>query len=179
MIETILIVTVVLIMALLSVNALRGRRDLRDIRRMLAEAQVTPERLLETFNEHLATLRHLSSLFRDDDYLWLRHEMGLAAAARDLKRRRIRLARDYLKLMQEDFNRLSAIHHLITPDGESVETVDQLAAMSLRFRYRIRLAHLLLPLNYVRLNLSPLADLNRALDTLTLRLNTQMDNPKH
>jgi hypothetical protein len=101
--------------------------------------------------------------------------MGLVEAAQALKRRRIRLAREYLKLMQEDFNRLSAIHHVIAPNGDSAESMDQVAAMSLRFRFRIRLASLLLPLNYIHLKLSPLADLNRSFDSLTVRLATPLE----
>ncbi|MBN2433196.1 MAG: hypothetical protein JXQ27_17130 [Acidobacteria bacterium] len=176
MMETVMIVAVVVTLALLSALALRGRRDLREIRQTLAEAQVTPERLLETFNDHLATLRHLSSLFRDDDYHWLRQELGLSAAARTLKHRRIRLARAYLRLMLEDFNRLSTIHHVLASEATAQDSRDQVAAMTLRVKFRIYLACLLLPLNYVRLNLSPLADLSRTFNALALRLTGQLEH---
>jgi len=175
MIETIIIVAVVFILALLSALALRGRRDLRDIRQTLADAQVTPEQLLETFTEHLATIHHLSALFRDDDYHWLRHEVHLPGAARTLKRRRIHLARAYLKLMLADFNRLSTLHHVLALETAAQASRDQVAAMTLRFKFRIRLAGLLLPLNYIRLNLSPLADLGRSFDALALRLTRQLE----
>jgi hypothetical protein len=160
MLQAVIITVIVLALAGLAGWSLHHRSAAR----REATARMTraaPDRLWEDLlAPHAALGTSLRSLFRDDDYRWLRSQEGLAPPAQELKRRRIRLARRYLSRLRGDFGVLLVLHGLLAREGKvSPEVQDQVAALALRFQFKITLAMGLLPLNYLRLNLSPLRDL--------------------
>jgi len=168
MIETILIFVVVFILAAVSVYALRKRRDLQEMKEALADTNVNRVKLLEIMSTDEDKFVNLPSLFRDDDYIWLKNEVELKNQARILKNRRIRLARQYLRLIRNEFDRLICLHNFISTLGMTGgEDRDRAASLALMFKYRILLAYWLLPLNYVRLNLSALEEFVAAFQSLS------------
>jgi len=117
-----------------------------------------PEAVLARLRHRVEELRGMPSLFRDEDYRWLR-ERGFPEAARRLRRQRVELARRYLAELRELFEQVHALHaHL----AAAVEP-DLTASAALRFRLRWTGARLMLPLSLFRLNLGPLEALGQAL----------------
>jgi hypothetical protein len=154
------ITVIVLVLAGLAAWSLRHRAAVRrDAQARLSRA--SPEQAWrELLAPHAGLEASLRSLFQDEDYRWLRGQPGLAEAARSLKRRRIRLARRYLGRLRSDFNVLLAIHGELARSGRiDAEAQDRVAALALRFQFKIALALGLLPWNHLHLNLAPLRGL--------------------
>lgn len=161
MFQAVLITVVVLALAGLAAGSLRHRAAVRrDARERTSRA--SPEQVWrELLAPHAGLETSLRSLFQDEDYRWLQGQPGLAEAARDLKRRRIRLARRYLGRLRGDFNVLLALHAQLAQGGwVPAEAQDRVAALALRFQVKIALAQALLPLNHLRLNLASLRELS-------------------
>ena len=161
MLQAILITVIVLALAGLAAGSLRHRAAARrDARARLSRA--SPEQVWrELLAPHAGLETSLRSLFQDEDHRWLQGQPGLEETARNLKRRRIRLARRYLGRLRGDFNVLLALHGQLVQSGVvPAEAQDQVAALALRFQVKIALAQALLPLNHLRLNLAALRELS-------------------
>ena len=147
---------VILVLAILAVQTLRRRDPGPDWQAKLAGAG--SEAVLAELRGRVAELRSMPSLFRDEDYRWLRAS-GFPEAARRLRRQRVALAGDYLRELREVFEQAHALHALLAPATEP----DLTAAAALRFRLRWTVAMLLLPLSLFRLNLGYLESLSQTL----------------
>ena len=141
---------VILVLAILAVQTLRRRDPGPDWQAKLAGAG--PEDILAELRGRVVELRSMPSLFRDEDYRWLRAS-GFPEAARRLRRQRVALAGDYLRELREVFEQAHALHERLSPGAET----DRTAAAALRFRLRWTAAYALLPLNLWQLRLSGLA----------------------
>ena len=152
-----LTIFVILALAVLAVHALRRRGPAQNWDgRLAGEGQ---EAVLAGLHQRVVELRSMPSLFRDDDYRWLR-ERGQPDLARLLRRQRVALAGEYLLALKELFEEIHALHAHLAPGAES----DLTAATALRFRLRWIAVRLLLPFSRVRLNLGRLEALGQALD---------------
>lgn len=175
MFETLLITLIVAGLAGVSVYALRRRSSTQALEASLLEGDFSDVRLVDLVMPHEAVFVSMQSLFRDEDYYWLRDEQGLKVQAELLKRRRIRLARRYLQLLREDFDRLVLLHGFLVKAGVVGQAQqDEVATMALKFKVKIMMAALMLPLNYVRLNLSAMEEFSRMFQGIAGQVRQQM-----
>lgn len=154
--EIILATLLVLFLAGVFLYSLRRRPAVDWPARIAAEGEPA---VVAGLQSRVDMLGALGSLFHDDDYRWLL-ERGLREAARTLKRRRVRLARRYLRELRDTFEQLLSLYSFLAAGQNPAPAErDQAAAMALRFRLKWAGAYCLLPLNYARLNLAGLAEI--------------------
>ncbi|NLI45496.1 MAG: hypothetical protein GX414_00125 [Acidobacteria bacterium] len=174
--QAILVTGVVLGLMVLAAAALRRRPVPPEFRALLADGAVDPRAALDALAPAGDVLAAVPALFRDDDYRWLRHEVGLAAEAERLKQRRIRLARLYLRELRAQFERLLALSEHLDRQGLLAPEARALSAeTALRFRWRVFWAGALLPLQHVRFHLSGMGDFSCQMGVFTAEVRHRLE----
>jgi len=175
--QAILVTGVVLGLAVLAAAALRRRPVPLEFRALLADGAADPHAALDAIVPAGDVLAAVPALFRDDDYRWLRDEAGLAAEAECLKRRRIRLARLYLRELRDQFERLLALSEHLDRQGLLGPEARTLSAeTALRFRWRVFWAGALLPLQHVRFHLAGMGEFAHQMGVFTAEVRQRLES---
>jgi hypothetical protein len=174
--QAILVTVVVLGLAGLAAAALRRRPVPPEFQVLLADPAADPRAALDAIVPAGEALGAVPALFRDADYRWLRYDLGLAAEAGRLKRRRIRLARRYLRELADQFESLLALSEhldglgLLGPEARILS-----AETALRFRWRVFWAGALLPLQHAHLHLAELGEFARQMGVFTAEIRQRLE----